>query len=75
VGARAREFYGPDHVLTDVATAAADAGLRTRRTGPTISVLRAEAVPTDFLADLAPSSERAATLEDVFVLLTGEKLD
>jgi lipooligosaccharide transport system ATP-binding protein len=75
VGERAREFYGPEDVLTAVELAAQDAGFPTRRTGPTVSVLRFEDAPLGFLTDLAASSERAATLEDVFVLLTGEVLD
>ena len=74
-GRTAREFYGPDSVLTEVERAAAEAGFPTRRTGPTVSVLRAENLPEGFAAELAASSERPATLEDVFVLLTGEVLD
>lgn len=74
-GQLAREYYGPEHVLVEVQRAAAEAGFPTRRTGPTVSVLRAETAPPDFLDDLAPSSQRPATLEDVFVLLTGEVLD
>ena len=74
-GQLAREYYGPEPVLAEVERAAAEAGFPTRRTGPTVSVLRAETAPADFLDDVAPSSQRPATLEDVFVLLTGEVLD
>jgi len=75
VGERAREFYGPESILVQVESAAQEAGYPTRRTGPTVSVLRFEDAPSGFLQDIAPSAERAATLEDVFVLLTGEVLD
>lgn len=74
-GQLAREYYGPEPVLAQVQQAAAYAGFPTRRTGPTVSVLRAETAPEGFLEDIAPSSQRPATLEDVFVLLTGEVLD
>lgn len=74
-GQLAREYYGPEHVLVQVQKAATEAGFPTRRTGPTLSVLRAENAPEGFLDDVAPSSQRPATLEDVFVLLTGEVLD
>ena len=74
-GQLAREYYGPESVLAEVERAAAEAGYPTRRTGPTVSVLRAETAPPDFLEGVAPSSQRPATLEDVFVLLTGEVLD
>ena len=74
-GQLAREYYGPEHVLVEVQQAAAEAGFPTRRTGPTVSVLRAETAPPGFLDDVAPSTQRPATLEDVFVLLTGEVLD
>ncbi len=75
VGRLAHEYYGPEHVLAEVIAHAADVGLPTRRTGPTVAVLRAESAPTSFLGHLAEPVERAATLEDVFVVLTGEKLD
>jgi len=38
-------------------------------------VLRAEAMPLDLVDSLGDGNRRAANLEDVFVLLTGEKLE
>lgn len=74
-GALAREFYGPPHVLTAIESAAADHGLPTRRAGPTVAVLRAETAPDELYAKVGDGIARAANLEDVFVLLTGERLD
>ncbi len=70
-GAEAIEVYGPPARLREVEDEAAVAGLRTRRTGTSISVLaleRANGRP------LPEGHRRAATLEDVFVLLTGEEI-
>ena len=50
-------------------------GFATRRTGPSVSVLRAEALPTAVLDELGDGVRRPAKLEDVFVLLTGERLE
>ena len=70
-GREAVEVYGAPAKLAEVeATARAD-GLRTRRTGTSISILGAEAAD-----GRAPEGERRpANLEDVFVLLTGEQID
>ncbi|MDP9434300.1 MAG: ABC transporter ATP-binding protein, partial [Actinomycetota bacterium] len=60
-----------------VAGRAARAGLPTRRTGPSLSVLRAEGVDPQDLGAVAPEvglRRREAVLEDVFVLLTGEEV-
>ena len=73
--ASAREFYGPPHVLLDVEEAARNHGLPTRRTGPTVSILRAEAAPDELYQQVGDGIARAANLEDVFVLLTGERLE
>jgi len=70
VGREAVEVYGPPAKLAEVETAARAAGLRTRRTGTSISVLGIEAAD-----GRAPEGERRpANLEDVFVLLTGEEI-
>ena len=65
---------GSAQVAEDVAAAR---GLPTRRTGPSVSVLRAEGLaPADVGAngpDVA-LRRRAAVLEDVFVVLTGEEV-
>ena len=70
-GRQAVEVYGPPAKLAEVETAAAAAGLRTRRTGTSISVLGVEGAD-----GRAPEGERRPTnLEDVFVLLTGEEIE
>lgn len=76
VGARALEYYGPAHRLAMVAEAATKAGMLTRRTGPSVSVLRGETAPRSLLDRLdEPDAVRETTLEDVFVLLTGEEVE
>jgi lipooligosaccharide transport system ATP-binding protein len=70
-GREAVEVYGPPAKLAEVEYAAAAAGLRTRRTGTSVSVLGVDG--TD---GRAPEGERRpSNLEDVFVLLTGEEID
>jgi len=64
------EVYGPPARLAEVESEAGAAGLRTRRTGTSISIL-------DFDGNGRHSFEgerRPANLEDVFVLLTGEEI-
>jgi lipooligosaccharide transport system ATP-binding protein len=69
-GREAIEVYGPPVRLAEVETDAAAAGLRTRRTGTSVSILRLDAANGD-----APEGERRpANLEYVFVLLTGEEI-
>jgi lipooligosaccharide transport system ATP-binding protein len=69
-GREAVEVYGPPARLTEVEADARAAGLRTRRTGTSISVLG-----VDGADGRAPEGERRpANLEDVFVLLTGEEI-
>ena len=69
-GREAIEVYGPAARLRQVEAEARQAGLATRRTGTSISILRA-----DDADGRAPDGERRpATLEDVFVLLTGEEI-
>ena len=70
-GREAVEVYGPPARLAEIEGEAHDAGLRTRRTGTSVSVLGAEA-----LDGHAPEGHRRPTnLEDVFVLLTGEQVE
>jgi lipooligosaccharide transport system ATP-binding protein len=70
-GREAVEVFGPPAKLVEVESAAAGLGLRTRRTGTSVSVLGVEAVD-----GRAPQGEpRPTNLEDVFVLLTGEQID
>jgi lipooligosaccharide transport system ATP-binding protein len=74
-GREAMEFYGAPLRLLEVEEIAHSAGLPTRRTGPAVSVLRAEAMPPEVADKLGEGVRRAANLEDVFVLLTGEKIE
>ena len=70
-GREAVEVYGSAARLAEVEAAATGAGLRTRRTGTSISILGVEHADGE-----APQGERRPTnLEDVFVLLTGEVID
>jgi lipooligosaccharide transport system ATP-binding protein len=69
-GREAIEVYGGAERLREVEIEARAAGLSTRRTGTSISILRLEAAN-----GRAPEGERRPTnLEDVFVLLTGEDI-
>jgi lipooligosaccharide transport system ATP-binding protein len=69
-GREAVEVYGPPAKLAEVEVAARAQGLRTRRTGTSVSVLG-----VDGADGRAPEGERRpANLEDVFVLLTGEEI-
>lgn len=73
-GATALEVYGRPARLAEVELLARETGLPTRRTGPSVSVLRAETLPPSVRAQLSGAVERSTNLEDVFVLLTGEVL-
>jgi lipooligosaccharide transport system ATP-binding protein len=69
-GREAVEVYGPPARLAEVEAEAAAAGLRTRRTGTSVSVLGVDAA-NGYAID---GQRRSANLEDVFVLLTGEEI-
>ncbi len=69
-GRVAVEVYGPPPRLSEVEVAARAAGLRTRRTGTSISVLGVDAAD----GRVPEGERRPANLEDVFVLLTGEEI-
>jgi lipooligosaccharide transport system ATP-binding protein len=64
------EVYGPPARLVEVEAEARAEGLRTRRTGTSISILGVES-GNGFAID---GERRPANLEDVFVLLTGEEI-
>jgi lipooligosaccharide transport system ATP-binding protein len=66
------EYYGPPDRLIEVEQLAHSAGMSTRRTGPSVSVLRAEEMPPSVGEQLGDGAHRPANLEDVFVALTGE---
>ncbi|MCO5972134.1 ABC transporter ATP-binding protein [Actinoallomurus soli] len=76
-GDSVEEHHGPPDRLAEIEALVRRAGLPTRRTGPTVSVLRAEHIPPS-LADALGNGDRvvrrAASLEDVFVVLTGENV-
>jgi lipooligosaccharide transport system ATP-binding protein len=74
-GSQAAEFYGSPARLREIEAAAAAHRVSTRRTGPSVSLLRAESLPATFLARYDDYVMRASNLEDVFVLLTGEDLE
>jgi lipooligosaccharide transport system ATP-binding protein len=69
-GGRAIEIYGPPPRLAEVEAKAASEGLRTRRTGTSVSVLGVGSSNGWLDEGIA----RTTTLEDVFVLLTGEEV-
>jgi lipooligosaccharide transport system ATP-binding protein len=69
-GSEALEVYGPPARLVEVEAEAGAEGLRTRRTGTSVSILGVEN-GNGFAID---GERRAANLEDVFVLLTGEEI-
>ena len=69
-GREALEVYGPPSRLAEVEAEAGAAGLRTRRTGTSVSILGAEA-GNGYAVE---GERRPANLEDVFVILTGEEI-
>jgi lipooligosaccharide transport system ATP-binding protein len=69
-GSEVLEVYGPPTRLAEVEGEARSQGLRTRRTGTSISILDFDA-RNGFRVD---GERRPANLEDVFVLLTGEEI-
>jgi lipooligosaccharide transport system ATP-binding protein len=69
-GSEALEVYGPPARLREVEDVAKGRGWATRRTGTSVTILRAEALN----GEVPEGERRAASLEDVFVLLTGEEI-
>jgi lipooligosaccharide transport system ATP-binding protein len=70
-GSEVLEVYGPPKRLAEVESEASASGLKTRRTGTSVSVLGLDG-SNGFKYD----GERwQANLEDVFVLLTGEEIE
>jgi len=69
-GREVLEVYGPPKQLAEVESEASASGLKTRRTGTSVSILG-----LDGRNGLGFEGERRqANLEDVFVLLTGEEI-
>jgi lipooligosaccharide transport system ATP-binding protein len=62
------EVYGPPAKLAEVESEAGSSGLKTRRTGTSVSILGVNGFKG------YEGQRRAANLEDVFVLLTGEEI-
>ena len=71
-GAQTLEVYGPPARLEEVQRSAVAAGFRTRRSGPAVAIMGADGTNGALPAD---GERRAANLEDVFVLLTGEEVE
>ncbi|CAN5174377.1 ATP-binding cassette domain-containing protein [soil metagenome] len=69
-GQEVLEVYGPPTRLAEVEIEAEAEGLRTRRTGTSVSILGVEG-DNGFKIE---GERRPANLEDVFVLLTGEEI-
>jgi lipooligosaccharide transport system ATP-binding protein len=69
-GRETLEVYGPPARLAEVRAAAEAEGFRVRRTGTAVAILGAETSN----GRLPEGVRRAASLEDVFVLLTGEEV-
>jgi lipooligosaccharide transport system ATP-binding protein len=69
-GREALEVYGPPARLREVEQDARGHGWPTRRTGTSVTILRAEGLN----GDVPAGERRPANLEDVFVLLTGEEI-
>ena len=70
-GGEVFEVFGPPARLAEVEAEAKSAGRRTRRTGTSVTIIG------DFSGNggaAADGVQRAANLEDVFVLLTGEEI-
>ncbi len=69
-GSEVIEVYGPPARLQEVEADASQHGLRTRRTGTSVSILGVES-GNGYAIE---GDRRPANLEDVFVLLTGEEI-
>src|SRR3954452_21068747 len=67
-GREAVEVYGPPARLAEIEADALARGLRTRRTGTSVSILGLNG------GEVPEGERRPANLEDVFVLLTGEEV-
>ncbi len=67
-GREVLEVYGPPSRLAEVEVEAVESGLKTRRTGTSVSILGVNGFKG------YDGQRRAANLEDVFVLLTGEEI-
>jgi lipooligosaccharide transport system ATP-binding protein len=70
-GEQVLEVYGPPARLAEASEVVARNGWKSRRSGPALAIMRAEALDGD-----APQGvRRPANLEDAFVALTGEEIE
>lgn len=69
-GQRTAEVYGPPDRLAEIRSQIESAGLRVRPAGPAIAIVAAERAEPGLIPEDAVY--RAGSLEDVFVMLTGE---
>jgi lipooligosaccharide transport system ATP-binding protein len=70
-GEQVLEVYGPPAQLAELSELAAREGWQSRRSGPALAIMRAEA-----LDGKAPEGvRRPANLEDAFVALTGQEIE
>jgi lipooligosaccharide transport system ATP-binding protein len=72
-GRETAEVYAPPERLAEVRTAAEAAGLTVRPAGPAVAIVGSERATDGVIPPEA--IRRAASLEDVFVLLTGEEAE
>jgi lipooligosaccharide transport system ATP-binding protein len=72
-GRQTAEIYAPPQRLVELRADAEATGLRVRPAGPAIAIVGSERAEDGAIPDGAVV--RAATLEDVFVLLTGEEAE
>jgi lipooligosaccharide transport system ATP-binding protein len=72
-GRETAEVYGPPERLAEVRAKASAQGLQVRPAGPAVAIVGAERATDGAVPDDAV--RRAASLEDVFVLLTGEEAE
>jgi lipooligosaccharide transport system ATP-binding protein len=72
-GSQTAEVYGPPERLAEVRADAEDIGLAVRAAGPAVAIVGSERARNGQIPEEAVV--RAATLEDVFVLLTGEEAE
>jgi lipooligosaccharide transport system ATP-binding protein len=72
-GRQTAEVYAPPDRLAELRAEAESVGLRVRPAGPAIAIVGSEAATNGVVPEDAVV--RAATLEDVFVLLTGEEAE
>jgi lipooligosaccharide transport system ATP-binding protein len=70
-GTQTHEVYGPPARLEELRTQGEQAGWAMRRSGPALAILHAERHD----GTLPEGVRRAATLEDAFVVLTGEEIE